>query len=120
LRWVLTIGSALAITVGAAIALSTPIQLSSADHRGRPIACGDALRADSAAAEAADDYNQRLNDSSPDRFIATDYENQCAAMIVEKRRHAVIVSAAAAVVVLTTGGLGFMIHRARSRGSGSK
>lgn len=120
MRWVLTIGSALAITVGAAIALSTPIQLSSADHRGRPIACGDALRADSAAAEAADDYNQGLNDSSPDRFIATDYENQCAAMIVEKRRHAVIVSAAAAVVVLTTGGLGFMIHRARSRGSGSK
>ena len=112
MRWVLTVGSALAIAAGAAIALSAPIQLGSMDHLGRPIACGDALRADNAAAEVADDYNRRLHDSNPDRFMATDYQDQCAALIADKRRHAVIVSAVAAAV-FATGGLALVIPRAR-------
>lgn len=118
MRWLLSVGSALAITVGAAIALSTPIQLSSVDHLERPIACGNALHADGAAAAAADDRNRRLHDSRADRFVTTDYQKQCAAMIVAKRRHAAIVSAAAAAVVLTAGGLGLAIRRVRQRRRG--
>lgn len=115
LRWALTIGSALAITLGATIALNTPIQLASMNHLGQPITCGDALQADSAPAEAADDHNQDLHNSNPGRFIATNYQEQCAAMVTDTRRHAVIVSTTAAAVVLTIGGLALIIRRARGR-----
>lgn len=114
-RWVFTVGTALAITVGAVIALGTPIQLASRDHLGRPVACGDALRADSSLAQAADDHYQRLHNNNPDRFTATDYQHRCAAIIAEKRRHAMIVSAAAAAVMGVLGGLVLVFPSARSR-----
>lgn len=115
MRWVLTVGTALAIAVGAAIGLGTPLHLASRDHLGRPVACGDALHADSSAAQAADDHYQRLRDSNPDRFAATDYRHWCAALIADKRRHATIVSAAAAAATCVIGGVVLVFHRARSR-----
>lgn len=117
LRRLMTIGSALAIAVGAAIALSMPVDLASRNHVGEPIACGEALRAESAPAKAADDRNRDLHNGHPDRFAATDYEAQCAGLIAAKRRHAIVVSTAAATVMLTIGGLNLLIRRAHSRGS---
>ncbi|MFB1299326.1 hypothetical protein ACAG24_027860 [Mycobacterium sp. pW049] len=113
----LTIGSVLAIAFGAAIALSTPIQLASMNHLGQPIPCGDALRADNAPARAADDHNQGLHNRNPNRFIATNYEAQCAALIADKRRHAMIVSTAAATLLLTIGGATLAARRIQSRGT---
>lgn len=120
MRWVLTIGSVLAIAVGAAIALSTPIQLASVNHLGQPVACGAALRADNAPAKAADDHNQGLHNRNPNRFTATNYEAQCAALIADKRRHAMIVSTTAATLLLTLGGAILVTRRLTRTNSRSR
>lgn len=117
MRLILTIGSALAIAVGATIALSTPIQLTSMNHLGQPITCGNALRPDSAPATAIDHHYEVLHNNKPDHFIATNYAAQCATLISDKRQHAVSVTTAAFAVVLTISGLTLAIRRVQLRRS---
>lgn len=95
------------------IALGTPIQLTSINHLGQPITCGNALRPDNAPAKAIDHHYEVLHNNKPHRFIATNYSAQCAALISDKRQHAVIVTTAAFAVVLTIGGLTLAIRRSQ-------
>lgn len=111
----MTAASILAIAVGAMIALSRPVQIDSVDHLGQPILCGTTLRPDSAGPSAADQLNRDRHRSNPERFIVTDYTDQCAGIIGAKRRHAMLVTVTAAGMVLTIAGFAVVVRHARRR-----
>ena len=99
-----------AAMLGALGALLMPLALNAVDRTGQPIACGNGARPDYRVAAQQDQLNLDQHTLAGPGFMASDYVEQCSAM-VGTRRSAVFSVAGAGSALLLAGCAGPLIAR---------